>query len=126
MNGQGFLNKWQRLLQLKDWTILLQDNCEPEDFVGEDRVGEVDYQEVNKTAIIRILDPKFYGTRILPFCFEKVLIHELLHIKFALLSNSDNELQNRIVHVLIEDLAKLLYECMQEGSNADKQDTKRD
>ena len=33
---------------------------------------------------------------------------ELLHLKFSLLGENENELQNRLVHQLIDDLAKAL------------------
>lgn len=42
--------------------------------------------------------------------FEKTLVHELLHIKFCFLWGSGNDLQDRITHQLINDLAKSLVE----------------
>lgn len=107
---QDLLKKWVKRLHLEDWKIILKDNITPEDFTIEGNCGECDWQEVNKTAVIRILNPIYYGERVIPFNFEKTLVHELLHIKFCFLWGSGNELQDRITHQLINDLAKSLVE----------------
>lgn len=105
------LKEWQHRLGLDDWKIVLKEDCSPNDMVLEDVVGETSFEEVNKCAVIRIITEKDYGNRIIPFNFEKTLIHELLHLKFCLLSESGNDLQNRIVHQLIEDMAKALVDA---------------
>lgn len=100
------LKKWQAILGLNDWTIDLRDNCCPEDFILKNVEGECEYNEMLKSAVIRLIDEKYYNERVLPLDKEKVLIHELLHIKLSFLQESGNELQERVVHQLIEDLAK--------------------
>lgn len=111
LDGAALLGYWVERLRLDDWVIDLRDNCSPDEFLNQGNVGECEWQEVNKSAVIRILNPIFYGQRVLPFNYEKTLVHELLHIKFALLDESDNYLQNRIVHQLIDELAKALVEA---------------
>ena len=105
------LKEWQHRLGLDDWKIVLKEDCSPNDMVLKDVVGETSFEEVNKCAVIRIITEKDYGDRIIPFNFEKTLIHELLHLKFCLLGESGNDLQNRIVHQLIEDMAKALVDA---------------
>ena len=105
------LKEWQHRLGLDDWKIVLKEDCSPNDMVLKDVVGETSFEEVNKCAVIRIITEKDYGDRIISFNFEKTLIHELLHLKFCLLSESGNDLQNRIVHQLIEDMAKALVDA---------------
>ena len=102
------LRKWVRILTLQDWTIRVIPNALPEDMI-EGGAGEVQGKESIKTAVIRILDEACYGDRIVPFRFEKTLIHELLHLKFCLLGESGNPLQDRLVHQLIDDMARILY-----------------
>ena len=70
--------------------------------------GECVWDEVHKAATINIINEKDYGDRILPFDKEKTLVHELLHIKFCMIDNSGNELYNKLLHQLIEDVAKAL------------------
>lgn len=106
MTNSELLAKWQKRLGLTDWVIDLRDDCLPNDMELPNVAGECDWQEVNKTAVIRILQPECYGERITPFNFEQTLVHELLHIKFCLLGESGNPLQDRILHQIIEDLAK--------------------
>lgn len=99
------LLEWQKTLNLSDWEIKLQENCSPNDMTLQGVQAETEWDEVNKCAVIRIIDEKDYGKRILPFDKEKALVHELLHIKLWWLQNSDCELQNRFVHQLIDDMA---------------------
>lgn len=107
------LKKWQSILGLNDWVIDLRDNCRPEDFILQNVNGECEYNEMLKCAVIRLLDEKYAEKRILSYNKEKTLIHELLHIKFSFLQESGNDLQERIVHQLMEDLAKSFIKAKQ-------------
>ena len=109
------LKEWVDRLKLSDWVIELETDCKPDD-IGENS-GLTEWQEVNKTAIVKIIDPKFYGERITPFDGEKTLVHELLHLKTCLISDTENELQERIMHQLIEDLAKAFVDAKRHGEN---------
>jgi hypothetical protein len=110
VNNKELLKKWQKKLRLTDWTIKLNDKATYADFTLTDCVGEVSYVEATKTAVIRVLRPDLYGNQIVPFNLEKTLVHELLHLKFSLLDESGNDLQNRIVHQLVEEFANILTE----------------
>lgn len=101
------LREWQRRLNLGDWAIRIEPDCLPDDMGLENVAGEAEWVEVNRSAVIRIINPELYGERIIPFDFEKTLVHELLHLKFCLLE-SDDELRNRVIHMLIEDMARAL------------------
>ena len=103
------LNYWQKTLGLQDWHIEIRPNTIPCDMQLSDVAGESVWTESNKEALIRILREDCYGDCIAPFKFEKTLIHELLHLKFCLLGESGNDLQDRYVHQLIDDLARAFY-----------------
>lgn len=117
-NNNDLLGYWQNILGLNDWTIALRENCSPNEMTLKDVAGETEWEEVSKCAVVRIISEKDYGDRILPFNFEKTLIHELLHLKFCLLGESGNDLQDRLVHQLIDDMAKALYQ-VKAGENGD-------
>lgn len=104
------LKKWVNRLNLNDWTIDFKDDCSPDDMILSDVDGETEYNETMKFAFIRILDAKYAQGRILPFNCEKTIIHELLHIKFCFLDKSGDNLYDRILHQLIEDMARVLYD----------------
>lgn len=115
MNNKGhLLEKWKACLGLTDWHIVLKADVIPSDMSLDNVAGETEWTESNKCAVIRILSEKCYGDRIVPFNFEKTLIHELLHLKFCLLGESGNDLQDRYVHQLIDDLARALYNASKE------------
>ena len=78
----------------------------PEDMMLENVAGDVDWSESIKTARIEIMNPKFYGERIVPFDYEKTLVHELLHLKLCLVSDNVGEFQARYMHQIIDDLAR--------------------
>ena len=104
--ASDLLSRWKNRLALSDWDIKIKINCKPEEMTCEAVSGEVDWSEVGKCAIIRIIDPEFYGERIVPFDFETTLVHELLHLKFTLIGDNVPELQERVVHQIIDDLAR--------------------
>lgn len=100
------LKEWKTRLDLSDWFIEVRDNCPICDFNLENCAGECEWDLVHKCAVIRLMQESEYGNRILPYDKEKTLVHELLHIKFALIDNSGNDIVDRYIHQLIEDLAK--------------------
>lgn len=104
MDGNVLLNEWQTRLGLYDWRIKLRDSVGEDEMQGA--VGNADYQESTKTAIISILDEKDYGDRVVPFDYEQTLIHELLHLKLSLVSDVGNDFQARYMHQIIDDLAR--------------------
>ena len=116
---QELLKEWKERLGLQDWYIELKDNCSPNDMVLKDCAGETEWQEVGKCAVIRIISKKDYGDRIVAFDKEKTLVHELLHCKFCLLGESGNDLQDRIQHQLIDDIAKALVNAKR-GVNGER------
>ena len=108
---QKLLKEWQCRLGLEHWNIILRDNCAPEDMQLQNVAGESDWVEELECGVVRLLDAKYYGKRIEPYDKEKTLVHELLHLKFTFLWNDDGGLQQRIVHQLIECLAKALVDA---------------
>lgn len=109
------LKEWQDRLGLSDWRIKLYEECSPNDMVSMNVAGETEWTESNKTAAIRIISKKDYGNRIVPFNPEKTLVHELLHLKFCLIGESGNDLQDRVVHQLVDDMARALIDAKYGG-----------
>lgn len=104
--NEKLLQEWQNRLFLSEWRIKLVDNCKPEDMTLQNCAGCTDWSETIKTARIEIIDPKYYGERIVPFDWEKTLVHELLHLKTCLVSDMVDDLQARYMHQMIDDLAR--------------------
>ena len=107
----ALLKEWTKRLGLQDWRIKLCTNCKPDDMILQDVAGCTEWSESIKTAKIQILDPEYYGKRIVPFDFEKTLVHELLHLKTCLISDGVDDLQERVMHQLIDDLARALIDA---------------
>lgn len=108
MPSNKLLKEWQTRLGLQDWIIKLNDNCKPEDMVIENVTGCSEWTESIKTARIDILGEEYYDERIVPYDFEKTLVHELLHLKTSLISSQVSDLQERYMHQMIDDLARAL------------------
>lgn len=109
------LQEWQNRLGLSEWRIKLVDNCTPDYMTSQNCSGCTDWRESIKTARIEILDPQFYGERIVPFDWEKTLVHELLHLKTSLVSDHVDDLQSRYMHQIIDDLARAFVDAKRSG-----------
>lgn len=115
MANNKLLREWQKRLGLDDWRIKLVDNCKPEDMTLQDVSGCTEWTESGKTARIEILNPQYYGNRIVPFDYEKTLVHELLHLKTCLVSDGVDDLQARYMHQMIDDLARAFVDAKRCG-----------
>lgn len=107
------LNEWKERLGLQDWVIVVRYNCKFEDLDTSESVGETLWATSIKNATIRIVSKEEYGDdRTLPFDFEKILVHELLHCKFSILDVFNGSYESKVLeetrHQLIDDLARAL------------------
>ena len=110
----NLLNEWVTRLGLKDWHIILETNVKPEGMALQDADGCINYTEITKAAQIQIIDPTLRKDGIRPFDLEETLVHELLHMKLCLLERGedwDNKLQLRLLHVIIDDLARAFVDA---------------
>ena len=113
ITANELLEEWRERLGLMDWCIVLRINVKQDDFEGEEPVaGQTNWQNTSKTAVIKVLDEKLYGDRIIACDFERILVHELLHIKFNILQqdpfNHETTVFDEFQHQLIEDIAQAL------------------
>ena len=114
-NSIELLKEWQERLFLHSWRIVLRENCKPDDMSMRDVWGCADWTEESKIARIDIVDPECINERIVEFDFEKTLVHELLHLKFSLLSDNAEDLQARYVHQMIDEMARALVDAKRKG-----------
>jgi hypothetical protein len=115
----GRLKYWVGVLNLQEWNITLVTDCSPNDMTLSGVAGETEWSDTLRTAVIRIINPKDWGERVVPFNPEKTLVHELLHLKFSALDESGDPLRDKLTHRLIEDFAKVLITVKSEGWKAD-------
>lgn len=113
------LKEWQERLGLQSWKIDLRDGVKQTEFQSMEQQGECEYDTVNSCAVIRIAKPEDCTGRILPFDKEKTLVHELLHIKMWFIYESDCDLQSKMVHQLIDDMARALIDAKKSGKTLD-------
>ena len=103
-------------MMLEDWVIKLKPEAEPDEMPIEGADGATEWWDPVKQACIYIQDEKFYGKKLVPFDWEQILVHELLHIKFSLLDVSDREdLRHRVLHQIIDELARALVDAKRAG-----------
>lgn len=107
---QECLKWWKDKLFLTDWIIKAK-LCAPEDFIEQGVCGENEFDIVNKCCIIRIMKKKYYGERVMKYCAERILVHELLHCKYNWLScgsTYEGIYVDTMEHSLLEQIAKSL------------------
>lgn len=73
----ALLEKWKRKLCLQEWRIKLLTHLHPEEMMVRNTAGCTEWSEAIKTARIEIINPACYGDRIVPFDFEKTLVHNM-------------------------------------------------
>lgn len=107
---------WQSKLNLDEWRIKFNVDCKTADFINKDVQGEVELESIGKSAVIRIQKEEEYPEDcILPFNFEKTLIHELLHIKFCQIEMmTKTDVEDNIVHHMIDNISIILTELRKE------------
>ena len=111
---EKLLEEWQERLGLQDWAIILRYNCKKEQMDDpEYSIGETNWETTNKCARICIISEEEFGKdKMLPFDFEKTLVHELLHCKFSMIDKDLNTYEGIVAesarHQLIDDLARAL------------------
>jgi hypothetical protein len=104
------LSSWQKTLFLNDW-IIKASVVKPDEFIEENVCGENEFDMVNKSCVIRIMDKKYYGERIMKYCAEKILVHELLHCKYNWLcppNTLEGKYFDTLEHGLLEQMSKSL------------------
>ena len=100
------LDEWINRLGLGDWTIRAQLSALPNEFNNCNADGECRYAEVIKSASIKVMREDMMSTGV---DWEQVLVHELLHCKFALIyPTNDDSVKGRVMHQLIDDMSKAL------------------
>lgn len=109
------LAEWQKRLGLTDWRIKVQWKCAPDEMALHGGSGCTEWSEAVKAASIQICDEKYYGDRVVSFDAEKTLVHELLHLKLALVSSEVSDLQERYMHQIIDDLARAFIDAKRSG-----------
>lgn len=112
------LKEWVERLGLQDWRIKLKIN-QTEDQMRENTAGNVDFIEEIRCAVIKIISEDEYPKdSVLEYDFERILVHELLHIKFSLFDNTrwedEANIPDRHMHQLIDDMARALV-CAKRG-----------
>ena len=109
------LDEWQARLGLQDWAITLKYNCDLDEMELGEVAGETEWAASIKSGYIKIISQKEYnkmGERVVPYDFENILVHELLHLKFSLIDQKITSYESSVVyevrHQLIDDIARAL------------------
>lgn len=106
-----YTDYWKEKLFLNNWIISVH-MADKEEFKNEECVGENHFDMINKACVILILKPEQYGNdRVLKYCAEKVLVHELLHCKYNWMAENhtyEGMYTDVMEHGLLEEMAKSL------------------
>lgn len=106
--AEDLFNYWLRILGIENWNIVFDWAVRKSNMVLEDTYGTCTYNREIQSAMIQIMDELDIGATdtLALFDYEVVLVHELLHIKFAWADNPVNDLEKALTHSLIQELAK--------------------
>lgn len=107
---QECLEWWQEKLFLTDWIIKAK-IVSPDEFTEPDLAGENLFEIANKASTIMIISKKYYNDKVIKYCAEHILVHELLHCKYNWLMDNgsyEGKYLDVMEHTLLEQMAKSL------------------
>lgn len=104
--------KWRKILHLEAWDIRFQWCVRTRDMNIADALGCTSYKHESHQAIIEMLDPVDFENDLFQYDYEKTLVHELLHLKFADLDDSGEPLRDKLTHQMIDDLARAFMDAI--------------
>lgn len=108
--------EWVERLGLQDWRI--EFGLTEIERIDDGLAGQARYTRNNLTALVKLLRHDNYVNNWFAHDMEVVLVHELLHLKFAMIYPVDDEsvLQEQV----IESLARTLVQLKREKEKAPK------
>ena len=122
-NAEALLSEWTERLGLRDWEIHLAWQSTPSEMPEKDCSGCTTFVESTKEALIFIMYERFWESKPFKFDFEKTLVHELMHLKLCYVTDIDeNSCQARMMHAILDDIAKALVEAKRAGVKEGKAD----
>ena len=108
---QKIMRKWKKILRLNMWDISIsferQSNFSSDSL--DTAVGEINYLIESGSAIIKILDPVDWPDSPFDNDIEKVVVHELLHLHFAVFEPK-GKVKRANWELIIETLAKTMVD----------------
>jgi len=107
------LAEWQKRLRLQDWDVKAK-IVRARDLDSFDRSAQVSWTFNSRTALIKIMDPIDYPHNCeWPNDLEESLVHELLHLHFAGISDSlhDNDWRDGVIEQALTSIDLALVEA---------------
>ena len=110
---QSCIEEWKKILFLQDWVIKGKLVEELYNDSGAELAGDNNFQITNKCSLIQIVKAsEDVKSRIVKYCAEATLVHELLHCKYNWTVKSSDSIEyayyDNLEHSLIEQMAKSL------------------
>ena len=115
--ANALLLKWVSILKLGDWDIRFKWKCDPMRMAIQNSAGCTSYNDICRQAVIEIADLSQYHPDMQGFDldYERILVHELMHLKMSILDTGESEIQNKAVHILVDSLAQALVKANRGG-----------
>lgn len=110
---QACIEAWKKVLFLQDWIIKGKLVDELYDDNGNELAGNNNFQVANNCSLIQIVRAnEDIKSRIVKYCAEVTLVHELLHCKYNWTAKCSDSIEyayyENMEHSLIEQMAKSL------------------
>lgn len=110
---QSCIEEWKKVLFLQGWVIKGKLEDELTDSDGNELAGLNQFQVSNQCSLIRIVKANPDNTsRIVKYCAEATLVHELLHCKYNWAQKCSDSIEyayfDTLEHGLLEQMAKSL------------------
>jgi hemerythrin superfamily protein len=112
----ALLNEWIRRIGLEKWTIYSTLDEIPSQMDNKDHAGEAEWHATEKIGYIRVLAKRYHELDD-KYDFERTLVHELLHLKFAVFWDNSEGFATSLLHQTIEKMASALVDAKRSGES---------
>lgn len=106
--ARKLFDKWVAVLGLGNWEIVFRWRVRGVDMSIGDSVGCTEYELSGLKAIVSMIAEEDYPRSEFEYDYERTLVHELMHLKLAPLDDSGDGVHDKVVHMLVEELARAL------------------
>lgn len=123
---EAMLLRWTPILRLQDWTIRIVYKRHFD--MADGKGGTIGWCLRKKTAWIKVLDPQDYQPNpeeSIPPDVELTVVHELLHLHFALVDDLFSGIKEDLLEQSIHDISMALIALNRRGDAVKVPDKRR-
>lgn len=116
-HAQKLFDRWVSALGLGEWEIRFNWRVRGIDMPDREMLGVTRYCLSSMQAEVSMVAEEDAPESGFAYDYERTLVHELMHIKLAVVDDSGDEVHDNTVHMLVEQMARALVKAKRGEAN---------